>query len=115
MTKVMIVDDDRTTVMLLQTLLELDGFVVSLVARGAMVMDKVNAEKPDIFMLDYHLSDMDGVAVVKNLRADPQFEKTPIIVASGLNVEHEAKKAGATMFLLKPFDPDKLAPLFIQL
>src|SRR5262249_21192261 len=113
--KVMIVDDDRTTVTLLQTLLEMDGFSVVLVPRGAMVMDKAHQEKPDLFLLDYHLADMEGTTVVANLRADPQFAKTPIVVASGLNVEGEAKKAGANMFLIKPFDPGSLATIFNKL
>jgi len=115
MPKVMLVDDDRTTVSLLQTLLELDGFDVVVAPRGQMAIDKANGEKPDIFMLDFHLSDMDGVTIIKSLRANPLFMKTPIVMASGLNVEDEAKKAGATMFLLKPFEPGQLATLFHKL
>ncbi len=115
MPKVMIVDDDRTTVSLLKTLLEIDGFDVALVARGAMVLEKAHQESPDIFLLDYHLADMEGTTVIKNLRADPKFAKTPIVVASGLNVEDEAKRAGANMFLIKPFEPGNLAGLLNKL
>ncbi|MCC7449761.1 MAG: response regulator [Anaerolineae bacterium] len=115
MPKVMIVDDDRTTVSLLKTLLEIDGFDVVLVPRGALVLEKAHQESPDIFLLDYHLADMDGTTVIKNLRADPQFAKTPIVVASGLNVEDEAKRAGANMFLIKPFEPGNLAGLLNKL
>jgi two-component system chemotaxis response regulator CheY len=111
----MIVDDDRTTVTLLKTLLEMDGFEVSLVPRGGMVLEKARQERPDIFLLDYHLSDMEGTTVAVALRADPQFAKTPIIMSSGLNVEDEAKKAGASMFLVKPFEPSSLAGLFNKL
>ncbi len=115
MPKVMIVDDDRTTVTLLQALLEMDGFDVILSPRGGMVLNKARQEKPDIFMIDYHLADMEGISVVKALRADPEFAKTPILVASGLNVEDEAKKAGANMFLTKPFEPGNLATIFNKL
>ena len=109
MPKVMIVDDDRNTVKLLQTLLELDGFVVVVTGRGADVLPVAEQAKPDLFLMDYHLADMEGTTVVTNLRADPQFAKTPIVMASGLNVEGEAKKAGANMFLIKPFEPGSLA------
>ena len=51
MPKVMIVDDDRTTVSLLKTLLEMDGFDVVLVPRGSMVMEKATEEKPDVFLI----------------------------------------------------------------
>jgi CheY-like chemotaxis protein len=113
--KVMIVDDDRTTVSLLKTLLEMDGFDVVLVPRGGMVLDKARLERPDIFLMDYHLNDMDGATVIKGLRADPQFAKAPIVMSSGLNVEDEAKKAGANVFLIKPFEPGKLAGLLKEL
>lgn len=111
----MIVDDDRTTVKLLQTLLELDGFNVVVSPRGAEVLHKAEREKPDIFLMDYHLSDIDGVEVVTLLRQTPEFATTPIVMASGLNVEEEAIAAGASMFLIKPFDPENLPRLFHDL
>ena len=112
MTKVMIVDDDRTTVKLLQTLLELDGYQVTVVGRGADVVPLAQQAVPDIFLMDYHLSDMDGVEVIRALRALPQFASTPIVMTSGLDVEAEALRAGANIFLVKPFEPDQLPALF---
>ena len=79
MSKVMIVDDDRTTVVLLKTLLEMDGFDVVIVPRGAMVLEKAQQESPDLFLMDYHLSDMEGTTVIEHLRATPQFAHTPIV------------------------------------
>jgi DNA-binding response OmpR family regulator len=111
----MIVDDDRTTVKLLQTLLELDGFEVQAAGRGADVMPGAREFKPDIFLMDYHLSDTDGVDVIRELRASDEFAVTPIIMTSGLDVEDEALEAGATRFLVKPFEPDELPGLFNEL
>jgi DNA-binding response OmpR family regulator len=113
--KVMIVDDDRTTVKLLQTLLELDGFAVCTSPRGADVIPVAEANNPDIFIMDYHLSDMDGVDVIRQLRAHERFAATPIIMSSGLDVEEEALEAGANKFLVKPFEPEDLPPLFARL
>ncbi len=115
MPKVMIVDDDKTTVSLIQTLLSLDGFDVVATPLGKAVLERARAEKPDVFMVDYHLADIPGIDVVKALRADAQFASAPIVVASGLNVESEANKAGATLFMIKPFDPGLLASLFNKL
>lgn len=112
MPKILIVDDDRTTTRLLQTLLEMDGFDVVVAARGLTAMDMAHETKPDILLVDYHLADMEGIDLVKTLRADPVFEKTPIVVASGLDVEDEALSVGANKFLVKPFEPNKLADLF---
>jgi DNA-binding response OmpR family regulator len=108
----MIVDDDRNTVKLLQTLLELDGFEVAIAPRGADVMPVAEEAKPDIFLMDYHLSDMDGVEVIRELRVHKDFANTPIVMTSGLDVEDEAREAGATTFLVKPFEPGDLPGLF---
>ena len=105
----MIVDDDRTTTTLLETLLMLDGFEVSQVARGGDVLPRAKRDLPDIFLIDYHLNDMNGPEVVRALRDDEHFAESPIVIASGMNVEAEAKAAGATMFLIKPLDPSTLA------
>jgi len=113
--KLMLVDDDRTTVSLLQTLLSLDGFDVVPVPLGKTVLERARRESPDVFMIDYHLADIPGIDVIKILRADAQFRQTPIVVASGLNVETEAKQAGANLFMLKPFDPGQLASVLNKL
>ncbi|MFN8375772.1 MAG: response regulator [Anaerolineae bacterium] len=115
MTKVMIIDDDRTTVKLLQTLLELDDFEVSVAGRGADVMPLAEKVKPDIFLMDYHLSDMHGVEILRMLRSSAQFATTPVVVASGMDVSEEVMSAGANHFLIKPFEPDDLPPLFNKL
>ncbi len=113
--KILIVDDDRTTVKLLQTLLEMDGFEVFVSGRGQTALELAHQSVPDIFLVDYHLADMEGVDLVSRIRSEPVFAKTPIVVASGMNVETEALKAGANKFLVKPFEPSKLADLFIGL
>jgi DNA-binding response OmpR family regulator len=113
--KVLIVDDDRVTVKLLQTLLELDGFDVSTAPRGADVLPTARQSQPDVILMDYHLSDVDGVEVVRQLRAEADFARIPIVMASGLDVEEEAISAGATTFLVKPFEPDELPRLFNKL
>ncbi|NWG17891.1 MAG: response regulator [Chloroflexi bacterium] len=115
MPKVMIVDDDRNTVKLLQTLLELDGFDVVISPRGADVVPIAEETSPDIFLMDYHLADMDGVDAVRQLRAHDRFANAPIVMTSGLDVSDEAMEAGASTFLIKPFEPGDLSPLFLKL
>lgn len=115
MSKVMIVDDDRTTVKLLQTLLELDGFVIEIAPRGGDVLPIADKFNPDVILMDYHLSDMDGVEVLREIRAgalDGKFKDLPIIMTSGLDVEEEVMSEGANAFLVKPFEPEDLPILF---
>jgi DNA-binding response OmpR family regulator len=111
--KVLIVDDDHTTVQLLKTLLELDGFDVAIARSGGEVEAVAVAEQPDIFLMDYHLSDMDGVDILRELRAGGPFANTPVVMTSGLDVEEEVMEAGANAFLVKPFEPDDL-PLLLN-
>lgn len=115
MVKVMIVDDDRNTVKLLQTLLELDGYEVAIAPRGADVIPTAEQTNPDIFLMDYHLADMDGVDVIRKLREHPTFANTPILMTSGLDVEEEALEAGANKFIVKPFEPGDLPIIFNSL
>jgi len=113
--KIMIVDDDRTTVKLLQTLLELDGFEIAISPRGGDVLTLAEKFKPDLFFMDYHLADIDGVEVLRDLRASIQYKNAPIVMTSGLDVEDEVMAAGANAFLVKPFEPDELPGLFNRL
>jgi DNA-binding response OmpR family regulator len=113
--KIMIVDDDRTTVMLLTTFLELEDFDVVNVPRGGMAMDKARMENPDAFLIDFRLQDMEGTKVISQLRAEPQFATTPIVMSSGMNIEDEALKVGANVFLVKPFEPGDLPRIFNDL
>jgi len=113
--KIMIVDDDRTTVKLLQTLLEMDGFEVVVAGRGEAALEAVHADTPDLMLVDYHLTDMHGIEVVSRLRANNQFARLPIVMTSGLDMQDEALAAGANAFLIKPFEPSRLAALFHDL
>lgn len=115
MPKIMIVDDDRTTVRLLKTLLEMDGFEVMTSARGRDVLENAPEARPDIFMVDFHLSDMTGLELITELRKHEAFASTPIVVASGLDKEDEVLQAGANRFLGKPFDPGALTAVFREL
>lgn len=104
----MIVDDDRLTVSLLKTLLELDDFEVVSVPDGNSAYQKALTEKPDAFLVDYHLADGAGTDFIEKIRAAEEFITTPIVMASGLNREEEARTAGADEFMIKPFDPSDL-------
>lgn len=111
----MIVDDDRTTVSLLETLLELDGFEVVVVGRGMDVIPKATTTNPDIFLVDYHLTDTTGLDVLQQLRDHADFSDTPVVITSGMNVKEEVMAAGADEFVVKPFEPSDLPTLFNRL
>ncbi|MEK7328375.1 MAG: response regulator [Chloroflexota bacterium] len=108
MPKVLIVDDDRSMVTLLTTLLQLDGFEVIHEARGAEVLNAIRAQKPDVVLMDVHLSDADGLEILGKIRADAAIGKMPAVIASGEDVRYKCEQAGANDFILKPYSPDHL-------
>ena len=107
-TKVLIVDDDHNMVKLLTTLLTLDGFEVVTEARGAEVLPAIRKEKPNVVLMDVHLTNADGLEILARIRADAAIAATPVIIASGRDVREECKQAGADDFILKPYLPEKL-------
>ena len=106
--KVMVVDDDRTMVTLLRTLLELDGYQVVQPKNAASVLESIAAERPDLVLMDVFLKAHDGIDLVRGLRKLPELAQTPVVMTSGMDVSEQSLAAGANSFMLKPYDPDVL-------
>src|SRR5258706_16441993 len=104
----MIVDDDRSMVKLLQTLLTLDGFTVVHEARSAEILNAIRTEKPDVVLMDKNLGGADGLVLLKEIRIDAEIKDVPVIIASGEDVAYQCKLAGANDFMLKTYSPDQL-------
>lgn len=109
--KVLIAEDDHTMVLLLQTLLKMEGFEVTTVDIDADVVAEVRRERPDYVFMDVHLGRQSGIDIVQTIRKNPEFSKLRIIMTSGLDVRDECLRRGADNFILKPFMPDDLLSL----
>jgi len=107
--KVFIIDDDMTMVYLLRTLLEMDGYEVAEVQDWDAIIETVQAESPDLVLMDYFLTDLDGLELLTQLRTDPMLAEIRIIMSSGMDVSDQCMAAGADAFLLKPYTPEQLA------
>lgn len=110
MSKVLVVDDDRTMVSLLKTLLQLDGYEVVLAGTAQSFWERLEENQPDLILLDVYLQDEDGFELVEELRArsDASVAQLPVIMTSGMEVSSRCRDAGADDFLLKPYDPEQL-------
>jgi len=104
----MVVDDDRTMVTLLRTLLELDGYQVVQPTNAASVLESIVAERPDLVLMDVFLRGHDGIDLVRGLRKLPELAQTPVVMTSGMDVSEQSLAAGANSFMLKPYDPEVL-------
>lgn len=108
MPKILVAEDDHTMVSLLTTLLKMDGFEVVPLDVHSDVPEAVAREKPDALLMDVHLGEQNGMAIVSSIRKNPEFSQVNIVMTSGLNVKDECLERGANHFLLKPFMPDDL-------
>jgi len=114
MSKVLIVDDDRTMVSLLKILLEMDGFDVSNLSMGGKLIEKVRDEKPDLILMDVFLSDADGKEVLAELRNTKDLSDLRVVMTSGMDLADQCMDAGADAFLLKPYTPEQLMKIIQQ-
>ena len=111
MTKVMLAEDDLTMVSLLKTLLKMDGFEVVALDADADVPAAVERQRPDVLLLDVHLSKQNGLEILDMIRGSEHAGNVRVVMLSGLNLRDECMQHGADGFLLKPFMPDDLIRL----
>ena len=104
--KILVVDDSRTQLDWLVQVLERDGYEVRTAMDGKEAIRKVRTELPDLVLLDMILPDMDGLEVLRIIKARPDEEFIPVIilsVKSDLDSKVAGLRIGADDFLAKPF------------
>ena len=108
--KILIVDDDPFNLDLLEQELTDKGYVIERANSGEEALKKVEPFQPDLILLDYMMPGMNGVEVLKEIRASGNDIPVVMITAYG-TIERavQAMKEGAFDFIPKPFDPDHLA------
>jgi CheY-like chemotaxis protein len=111
MPKVMIAEDDTTMVSLLKTLLKMEGFETVVLNIDADVPEAIRAERPDVILLDVHLSRQSGLEILDSIRKSSDIKNVRVVMSSGANVKEECMNHGANGFLLKPYMPDDLISL----
>ena len=107
--KILIVDDVATNRIVFKVKLGAAGYRTSLSSDGAGCLRQAAADRPDLILLDLHLSDMTGIEVLARLRGDPATRRIPVVMfSSGADpvARMAALRAGADDFLTKPI-PDQ--------
>ena len=108
---VLTVDDSRTMRDMLLMALEDAGYTVIQAVDGIDGLETLAAQGADVVITDINMPRMDGFGFIEGMRADPNHRTTPVLV---LTTESDAEKkararaAGATGWIVKPFDPAKL-------
>ncbi len=106
--RVLVVDDDKQIVRLLQSYLEKAGFSVLTAHDGETALHVIRRERPDLILLDLMLPGRDGWDITRRLRADEHLAATPIVMLTA-RVEDTDKilglELGADDYVTKPFNP----------
>jgi len=116
--RILIVDDFEDARELYGEYLRLRGYEVTGAADGPEALHLALPSHYDLIILDLALPRMDGIAVLRALRAAPGTVRTPIIILSasvGDEPRDESLRAGADLFLEKPCLPDELESAVVRL
>ena len=108
--KILIIEDDPTTCVLLKTSLEMEGHQTAIVhdVENEDVLALLNFEKPDILFLDFYLGAKETLHYLAPIRDDADWQQLPILMTSAIDYSQDCLAAGASDFVLKPFNWDGL-------
>lgn len=109
--RIITVDDAATMRRLVGYTLRGVGHEVIEAEDGVDALKVLGSEKVDLVITDINMPRMDGIELVRRLRALPQYKSTPILLLtteSDPDKKKQGKEAGATGWITKPFQPDQL-------
>jgi len=108
---VLSVDDSGSIRQMVAFTLKSAGYNVVEAVDGQDGLDKAKQKTVDLVLTDQNMPRMDGLTLIKSLRAMPAYRSVPILMLtteSGDTMKMQGKAAGATGWIVKPFDPQKL-------
>jgi two-component system, sensor histidine kinase and response regulator len=108
---ILIVDDTPDNLRLLSTMLEEKGYEVRSVTNGTTALMGIQAQPPDLILLDINMPTMTGYEVCERLKADPNTQEIPIIFISALSEVFDKVKAfavGGVDYITKPFQVEEV-------
>jgi DNA-binding response OmpR family regulator len=109
--RIVVADDERDIADLLTLNLELEGYQAVTVYDGEAALDAVRIHRPDFVLLDVMMPKLDGLEVLRALKADPETQDIPVIMLTAKVDDDDVWagwQAGASYYLTKPFDLEDL-------
>ena len=111
MATILAVDDSNSMRQMVSFTLKGAGYTVVEAADGNQALSQAKSQKCDLVLSDVNMPGMDGITLIKELRQLSDYKFTPILMLtteSTADKKQDGKAAGATGWLVKPFDPDQL-------
>ena len=102
--RVLLVEDEQSAADVLVTILEFEGFSVKTAANGKRAIEMLDDVRPELIITDYMMPIMNGIEMIKAVRAMPEYADIPILMTSAVSEEALRKHASIlSAFLRKPF------------
>lgn len=111
MPHILAVDDSSSMRQMVSFTLASAGYAVTEAEDGVVALGKAKGGQYDLVLADVNMPNMDGISLIKALRALPAYQYTPMLMLTteaGDGKKQEGRAAGATGWLVKPFNPDQL-------
>lgn len=111
MAKILVADDSASMRQMVEFTLKEAGHQVVAAEDGLAALNLAKGMTADLVITDINMPNMDGITLIRELRALPAFKFTPILTLtteSTAEKKLEGKNAGATGWIVKPFNPEKL-------
>lgn len=108
---VLTIDDSASIRQMVSFTLKSAGYEIIEASDGLDGLEKAKSRTFDLVLTDQNMPQMDGLTLIKSLRALPQYRSVPILMLtteSSDTMKSQGRAAGATGWLVKPFDPQKL-------
>ena len=109
--KIIIVEDQPDIADLLEEMLRLDQYQVIKIHSGTGALSMIPAENPDVVLLDIMMPDVSGLEVLRFMHREPGLQQIPVVIVSAKTLPEDIRtgfEEGATAYLTKPVDMDKL-------
>lgn len=109
--RILAVDDSASMRQMVSFTLKSAGYDVTEAEDGKVALDLAQKEKFRVVLADVNMPNMDGLSLVRALRALPDYKFTPLLMLTTESTpekKQEGKAAGATGWLVKPFNPEQL-------
>ena len=111
MTSILAVDDSASMRQMVSFTLKGAGYDVVEAVDGVDALNKAKSRKFDCVVTDVNMPNKDGIMLIKDLRALPDYKFIPMLMLtteSGMDKKQQGKEAGATGWIVKPFNPEQL-------
>ena len=109
--KVLVVDDNPDAIAIVRSALEARGYTVNTAERGSTALASVEADPPDVILLDIMMPDMSGLQVLEKLKATPSTAGIPVILVTAKTQDDDVISGytvGAEYYITKPFTTRQL-------